>query len=251
MITSLLFFPEKSYYELPKDHGLQEQNVSIPVPGGIKLQGWFFKAPAPPATLLFLHGNAGNISGRLSKAKGWVERGASVLLMDYRGYGKSEGAIARGSDLIEDARAALDWLERDQKIPPEKIILYGESIGSYPAIVLAGEKKFAGLILEAPLSSLRELAKKHYGGVPDFVLKDFEMENEENIPDVKAPLFIFHGNLDDICPVEMGRALYRAAPSPKELYVVQGGQHNDLPNVAGENFFDYPWRFITKENGLV
>ena len=184
-------------------------------------------------------------------AKGWLERGVSVLLVDYRGYGKSQGKIEKVKDLMMDAEAALAWLVNEQKISPDKIILYGESIGSYPAAQLARQKKIAGLVLEAPFTTLAELANKHYQGVPEFLLKDFSMNNPEAIRKAQAPVFVMHGAEDEICPREMGERIYECAPSPKELYVVPGGSHNDLPAAAGKNYFEYPYRFLAKENGFV
>jgi len=248
MINSLLFFPETNYYALPPDFGLKQEEVFLTTSDGTRLAGWFFNAPAPQATLLFLHGNAGNVSGRLFKAKGWFDLGVSVFLLDYRGYGKSEGKIKKGADLIEDARAALRWLEETRQIPSDKIILYGESLGSYPAVELAREKKFAGLVLEAPFTTLLELARTHYSWVPELLLKDFQMKNEALIGMAQAPVFVLHGNKDDICPVEMGEQLYELAPAPKEFYVVQGGGHNDLPEVAQEAYFKNPYLFLVKEN---
>ncbi len=251
IVTSLLFFPEKGYYASPRDYELREEEVWVTTADNVRLHGWFFEAAEPKAALLFFHGNAGNISGRLPKAKEWVERGVSVLLIDYRGYGRSEGKIQKGIDLVSDAEAALQWLEAEKKVPAEQIVLYGESIGSYPAIELAKKKKFAGVVLEAPFSSLRELARTHYAWVPEFLLNDFRMENEEAISEVKAPVFVLHGNQDEICPVEMGERLYDGAPAPKELYVVQGGGHNDLPEAAGTNYTEMPYSFLARENGFL
>lgn len=250
MVTSFLFFPEKNFYEFPKDYGLAEEEVFLTTADSLRLHGWFFPASEPQATLLFFHGNAGNISGRLFKAKGWVERGISVFLIDYRGYGKSEGKIEKGIDLLADARGALEWLEKEKGTPPERIILYGESIGSYPAITLAGEKRFAGLVLEAPFTTLLELARVHYGWIPEVLLKNFPMKNEDAIPKVKAPVFILHGDQDEVAPVKFGERLYELAPSPKEFYVVRGGRHNDLPEVAQASYFEYPYRFMARENGF-
>ena len=259
MIGALLFFPEKDFYALPRDFGLFEQEIFLTTRDGVRLHGWFFEAPtnvgatrrvAP--TLLFFHGNAGNISGRLSKIKGWFDQGFSVFLVDYRSYGKSGGKIKKGADLLEDAEAALRWLEEERKTPSERIVLYGESLGSYAAIHLAGKKKFAGLVLEAPFTSLLELARKHYGAwIPEMMLQDFPLKNEDKIREVKAPVFVLHGDQDEICPVEMGGRLYGLAPAPKEYYVVQGGRHNDLPEVAGNAYVTNPIQFILRENGLV
>lgn len=251
VVGALLFFPEKDYYALPRDFGLAEEEVFLTTEDKVRLAAWFFQAPEAKGTLLFLHGNAGNISGRLGKAKGWVERGISVLLVDYRSYGKSEGKIQRGLDLVLDAKAALRWLEEEKKIPLSRIILYGESVGSYPAIALANEQKFAGLVLEAPFTTLLELARRHYGPVPEFLTRDFAMKNEEAIQKVQAPVFILHGNQDEVCPVGMGERLYELAPAPKELYVVEGGGHNDLPEVAGLASVENPYLFVARENGFL
>ncbi len=250
MVTSFLFFPEKNFYEFPKDYGLVEEAVFLATADGLRLHGWFFEASPSRATLLFFHGNAGNISGRLAKAKGWIERGVSVFLIDYRGYGQSEGNIEKGADLLEDARGSLAWLEKEKRVPSERIILYGESVGSYPAIALATEKKFAGLVLEAPFTTLLALARVHYGWVPEMLLRDFPMKNEDAISEVKTPVFILHGDQDEVSPVKFGERLYELAPSPKELYVVQGGHHNDLPEVAETAYFEYPYRFLARENGF-
>ena len=248
MVTSFLFFPEKDFYELPQNYGLAAEEVSLVTPDSVRLHGWFFKASPQKPILLFFHGNAGNISGRLFKAKGWIDRGVSVFLVDYRGYGKSEGKIQQGKDLLEDAHAALRWLEENKKVTSHQIILYGESIGAYPAITLAGEKEFAGLILEAPFTTLNDLAKRHYGWVPEFALNGFQMNNDMAIPKVQAPVFILHGDQDEICPKPMGERLYELAPPPKEFYVIQGGEHNNLPQVAGGPYFDYPYDFLAREN---
>ncbi len=251
MVASLIFFPDKHYSALPRDYGLAAEDVFLTTADGVRLHGWFFESPecrgkaclAP--TLLFFHGNAGNISLRIFKAKEWLERGVSVFLLDYRSYGKSEGKIQKGADLLEDARAALVWLEGGKRIPAERVILYGESIGAYPAIQLAREKKFAGLVLEAAFTTLLDLARANYGGwVPEFLLKEFQMENDEAIREVQAPVFFLHGERDTICPLEQGKRLYELAPSPKELFVIPGGDHNDLPQVAGEEFYERPYRFL-------
>lgn len=251
IVTSLLFFPDKDFSAHPRDYGLREMEVSILVREGVRLHGWFFKAEAPKATLLFFHGNAGNISGRISKAQAWLEYGISVFLVDYRGYGKSSGEIQRAGDLIEDAQAALGWLEEEQKTPSERIILYGESIGSYPAIELARQKQFLGLVLEAPFSTLLDLARTHYPWVPAFLLKDFPMNNVEAISEAQAPVFILHGNQDETCPIGMGERLYERAPAPKEFFRVSGGAHNDLPEVAGTDYVKAPYEFLARENHFV
>ncbi len=251
MITSFLFFPEKNYCASPQDFGLAGEEVFITTSDGVRLAGWFFAAEGAPMTLLHFHGNAGNISGRLAQAKLWRQQGASVLLFDYRGYGKSAGKIEKGNNLLEDAHAALRWLENEKKIPSERIVLYGESLGSYPAVHVAQEKKLAGLVLEAPFTNLLELARIHYSWVPEMILKDFPMHNEKTIANARAPVFILHGSEDEICPVAMGERLYETAPAPKELYVIPGANHNNLLEVAQSAYVEHPYAFLVRENGFV
>ena len=267
MITSMIFFPEKVFYEKPEDYGFDWEEVSVQTEDGVKLFGWYLKAepsrtganaPVQPSfgsgrseargTLLFLHGNAGNISGRLSKAKGWVERGYSVLLMDYRGYGQSEGEIQHEEDIVKDGAAALDWLLKKKNIPLSRIIFYGESLGSYPAIRLAVQHKAAALILEAPFTSFVDLAKLHYAMLPGFLastlLKDFAFRNLDYIEKIQTPLFVLHGTGDEICPYEMGEQLFEKAPELKGFLSIPGGSHNALPIQAGEDYWQKPAAFV-------
>lgn len=244
MIRSMLFFPEKYFYEKPEDYGLLAEDVFFQTADRVRLHGWFLKTPAPSSRfLLFFHGNAGNISGRLQKAKGWVELGFSVLLVDYRGYGRSEGMIERGEDILTDARAAWEYLSSGDDV---QIILYGESLGTHPAIVLAGEQKAAGLVLEAPFTSFVDLASVHYPFVPKGLLKNFEFSNLGPIEKIQCPLFILHGTQDKICPFTMARKLFEKAPAPKEFLEIPGGTHNDLPSAAGRDFWQKPFEFIAK-----
>jgi len=250
MITSMIFFPEKAFYEKPEDYGFQWEDVFVQTSDGVKIHGWFLRAQEEKGVLLFLHGNAGNISGRLFKAKGWLERGFSVFLVDYRSYGQSEGTIRHGEDIMRDAEAAFRWLEVEKKISPSRMILYGESLGTYPVIRLAGQYRVAALILEAPYASFRELASIHYAMIPGFLtemlLSDFAFPNIDVIDKIKAPLLILHGDRDEVCPYEMGQRLFAKAPEPKVLFSIPSGTHNDLPAVAGEDYWEKPVEFVKK-----
>ncbi len=252
MITSMIFFPEKTFYEKPQDYGFDWEDVSIQTADGVSLHGWFLKAKPEEGVLLFFHGNAGNISGRLFKAQGWVKRGFSVLLLDYRGYGKSAGSIQRGSDIVLDGEAARDWLIQNKKIRPERLILYGESLGSYPAVRLA-HQPFLALILESPFTSFQDLAMKHYSLIPGMVrnslISDFKYPNIDYIADIKTPVFILHGTRDEICPYEMGEKLFEKAPEPKGFLSIPNGKHNDLPMAAGEDYWQKPYEFVLKRIG--
>lgn len=246
MIESMIFFPEKVFYEKPESYGFQYEEVQIPLSKEIELFGWFLSAKNPKGTLLFFHGNAGNISNRLYKVQGWVERGFSVFLIDYRGYGKSTGTIRHEQDALEDAHAALHWLVQNKKMSYDQIVFYGESLGTYPAIGLGAEVSAFGVILEAPFTSLFEVAKTHYPFVFEPMMKHFIFSNREGTAKLKAPLFIIHGNRDEICPYVMAGELFDLAPEPKGFLSVPNGMHNDLPMTAGEDFWQKPYEFILK-----
>ncbi|MDD5216867.1 MAG: alpha/beta hydrolase [Candidatus Omnitrophica bacterium] len=250
MVTSMIFFPEKSFYETPASYGLDWEDVQFETSDHVRLHGWYLRAPREKGVLLFSHGNAGNISHRLFKIKGWIDRGFTVFLYDYRGYGQSEGSIKYGDDLLRDEGAAFRYLAETKHIPIDKVILYGESIGTYPAIRLGNEYKVGAVILEAPFTSFKDLAGIHYSVLPPFalnvLLRDFEFSNEAYIHSLKAPVFILHGDKDEICPYQMGSDLYGKAHEPKELFTVPNGQHNDLPFMAGDAYWQKPYEFILK-----
>ncbi len=242
----MMFFPETHFYEKPQDYHFDYEDVALTTEDDIQLHGWYLRAKEEKAVLLFLHGNAGNISNRLSKAKGWVDRGFSVLLLDYRGYGKSKGKILGEGDVIQDSEAALQWLMQDKKVPLRKLIFYGESLGTHPALQLGAAGEAAAVILEAPFTSFTELAKIHYPFIPEMILKDFSFSNRDSIAKLKTPLFILHGTRDSICPYSMAEELFKKAPNPKEFLSVPNGDHNDLPISAGEDYWEKPVRFIEK-----
>ncbi len=254
MITSMIFFPEKTFYEKPADYGFESEDVELLTSDRWKIHGWFLKAAKQSSqtalkekgVILFLHGNAGNISHRLFKVKGWIDRGFSVFLVDYRGYGQSEGKIEHEENLVSDAKAGLDWLVQTKKIPLSKIVIYGESIGSAPAIRLGSEEEVAAVILEAPFTSFLDLARTHYPFVPEMMLRDFEFGNISRVAELKAPLFILHGMRDEICPYAMAGELFEKAPEPKGFFSVPNGMHNDLPMSAGEDFWEKPCQFVAK-----
>ncbi len=243
----MIFFPVKEFSSQPKDFALTSEDVWCRTPDGVTIHGWYLPAENGTLCLLLFHGNADNISIRLPKAKEWVERSVSVLLMDYRGYGQSEGEIKTGDNLYQDAIAAVEWLKKNKNYKASEIILYGESIGAVPAIELAVRDQFKAIILEAPFTNLKELAKHHYGLAPDFMLKDFTMDNEVKISGLKSPLFILHGSRDEVVPFEMGKRLFEKAPQPKQLFEIKNARHNDISLIGGGAFFDEPFRFVVSQ----
>lgn len=247
MIESFIFFPEKGFWQRPEEYGLQYEEIYPVTEDGVKLHGWYLGADPSHETVLMFHGNAGNISHRLFKTAPLVREGISFLLIDYRGFGRSEGGIKRGDDLFADARAALEWLKEKKGISSDHIFLFGESIGSAPTLQLARENKVKGIILEAPFTTLKELGKKHYPFLPDFLVGKFAFDNIENIRHLNSPLLVIHGKADDICPHDMGKRLYEEAAGEKEFYSVPNAGHNDMAEVAGREYFERILNFVINQ----
>lgn len=245
MVASMIFFPTREYLAEPKDYHLAYEDAWPSTDDNVRLHGWFLEAEGASFCLIFFHGNATNISGVLLYAQEWVARGVSVLLLDYRGYGQSEGSIKVGSDIFLDAEAGVRWLGSEKGFAPSQIILYGQSIGAAAAIELATRERFRALVLEAPFTSIEDLSRTHYGFAPGFLLKDFSYRNEAKMKQIKCRLLIVHGTEDEVCPFWMGKRLFEAAPDPKEFLEIEGAHHNDLFDVAGNDAFDRPIRFAS------
>jgi fermentation-respiration switch protein FrsA (DUF1100 family) len=201
----------------------------FPAVDGIRLHGWYLKHPHPKAALLYVHGNAGNLSHRAAIAMHLRDGlASSVLLFDYRGYGRSEG-VPTIEGLLRDARAARDHLAGLERIEPKTVVLMGHSLGGGVAVVLAAEDGARGLILESTFSSLREAALAHYPRPLVNALVADRLNSAALIPKYRGPLLQSHGDADRIVPFALGRALFDAAHEPKTFVTLPGGDHNDAP----------------------
>jgi fermentation-respiration switch protein FrsA (DUF1100 family) len=192
---------------------------------GTKLHGWYVEHPQPRAVILFCHGNAGNITFLASMLEGlrrW--QGVSVLAFDYRGYGRSEGRPSE-QGLLQDARAARQWLARRARIAENDIVLMGQSLGGAVAIDLTSDGA-RGLILASTFTSFPDVAQSHVI-VPVKSLTTIEFNSLEKIRHYAGPVLISHGDADEVVPFEQGRLLYEAAPGPKRFVRIPGGRHND------------------------
>ncbi len=232
MITQLLFYPSSNLPTTPTEYGLTFKDVTLKSSDSTLLSSWHIQAPNSKYTLLYLHGNAGNISDRLDKAKGWVDAGVSLLLVDYRGFGKSQGKIKEGKDLVEDAKAGLNYLE-ETGLNRNQILIYGESIGSYPALELSSKESVKGVILEGSFTELKDLVKIHYFSVPEFIYQAFRFQNTSLVSQSKNPIFFIHGSKDATCPIWMGKKLFELTVQKKEIFEIEEGTHNS-------NYDGYP-----------
>ena len=231
-----IYFPQKKLGADPSHFGLAFEDVSFTAADGKALHGWFVPG-RNEVTWLWFHGNAGNISDRLGNLKLLHdELGVSVLLFDYRGYGRSEGRPTE-KGTYRDADAALAYLRSRGDVSPDRIIYFGRSLGSAVAVELATRHPPYGLILESPFLSVRHMARLSYRFLPTWPLLVARYDSQAKIAKVEAPVLVLHGDQDDTVPIEAGRKLFDAAREPKQFYTVQGAGHNDGYIVGGDSYF--------------
>ncbi len=242
----LLYYPDKYFAATPDQAGLEYEEVWFETSDGLRLHGWFLPPASNPektaACLLFLHGNAGNISHRLDNIKGLVGHGLAVFIFDYRGYGLSRGRPSE-KGTYEDARAAYRHLLTRPGISPENVVIFGRSLGGAVAVDLAGHFPARALILESSFTSFREVARVHFPFVPSFLLSR-KYESERKMASVRTPALFVHGRLDSIVPFDMGRRLFAAHPGPKEFYSIDRAGHNDTFIVGEEQYYQRLLDFI-------
>lgn len=216
--------------------GLPLEDVWFSSADGTKLFGWYVEGPADPPVILWCHGNAGNIINRLENLQELSRIGLSVFIFDYRGYGRSQGRPSE-EGLYQDAVGAYDYLTRQRMIRPERLIVFGRSLGAAVAAELAALKPAAGLILESSFPSIEAVAKFHYGGLPVHWLLGSDFRLIDRLPRLSLPKLIIHGDQDDIIPLELGRQVFDAAKPPKSFYVINGADHNNTYQVGGPSYF--------------
>jgi uncharacterized protein len=207
--------------------------VCLTTADGLNLRSWLFRAARADApTVLFFHGNAGDIGNHLPFAKFMIDAGYGVLALEYRGYGGNPGAPDE-EGLIADGRAALAFLET-QGIPDSNIVLFGESLGTGVAVQLAAEHDVRAMILRSPYTSIADVAQLQLPYLPARWLVRDRFDSLAKIGRNKAPLFIFHGATDTLIPLALGRELFDAASEPKTWLTLDGVGHNDVQTPQAE-----------------
>ncbi|MDP3939637.1 MAG: alpha/beta hydrolase [Deltaproteobacteria bacterium] len=251
MDRRFIFFPDPVLVATPDAYGLPFEDLTVTTSDGVAVHGWFIPAPearvgasAPPYTFVMLHGNAGNISHRIDWAKLYRDRlGVNVFLLDYRGYGRSEGEPSEQGTYL-DAEAAVKALTERGDVDPGRIILAGHSLGAAVAIELALRVAPAGLVLESAFTSVSDMAKQVIPFLPLGIFLSTRYENLEKIPRIDCPLLVMHGEHDEIIPFEQGLRLYEAAPEPKTFFRIRHAGHNDTYVSGGEAYIQAYVRFL-------
>ncbi len=230
---ALIYFPSRELIASPATLGLTYRDVWFHAEDGVRLHGWHIPGRFP-VTLLWYHGNAGNISDRLDNIREIHRRlGLGVFIFDYRGYGRSDGRPTEAG-LYLDARAAREALIREG-VPAERIVYFGRSLGAAVAVALAAEAPPAGLILETPFLSVRAIANRTLPG--SGVLFKTRFDSLERIGRIRTRLLILHGDADEVVPYDHGRRLFEKAPEPKIFYTIRRAHHNDTYLVGGEDYW--------------
>ncbi len=226
--SKLLFLPEVAGRELlatPDVIGLSFENVYLSTADGVKIHDWFVAAPGSGRSMIFFHGNAGNISHRLDSLRIFNELGLNVLMVEYRGYGASEGKPSE-KGTAEDALAAWRYLVGERSIAPESIILFGRSLGAAVAVQLAQNHYPAGLVIESTFKSVPDMGAEIYPWLPVRLLSRIKYDSLRLLSEISCPVMVIHSPQDDIIPFHHGRALFEAANEPKVFMEIRGG-HNE------------------------
>lgn len=214
--------PGRSLVQTPERIGLEYEDVEFEAEDGVALHGWFLPAEADRGTVLFFHGNAGNISHRLDSLRIFHDLGFAVFIIDYRGYGRSAGQPSEAG-LYADARAAWDHLVAERGIDPARIVAFGRSLGAAVAACLARERELGGLILESGFTSVPDLGAELYPWLPVRWLARLDYDARACVAEADLPVLVVHSPDDEIIPFRHGEALAEAAGA--ELLRIRG-DHN-------------------------
>jgi fermentation-respiration switch protein FrsA (DUF1100 family) len=241
----MIYYPNRQIDQTPDQVGLKYEDVTLTTSDNLRINGWFLPAVASAKaglpthsdatlTVLLFHGNAGNISHRLDKLAVLRDLGVDTFIIDYRGYGRSEGKPDEQGTYL-DARAAYDYLITQRKVAPRSIVVYGESLGSAIAADLATKVDIGGLILEEAFTSVGDVGQKMFPFFPVRWLVRNKYDTLSKMPRIKVPLLIFHSRDDEIFNIRHAQRLFAAANEPKQLVELRG-HHNDAFLVSAATY---------------
>ncbi|WP_238544378.1 alpha/beta hydrolase [Gloeocapsa sp. PCC 73106] len=230
----------------PDELGLPYEDVWLSVTNkqGVEenLHAWWLPNQSRGDVMLYLHGNASNISHNLELAQKFYQLGFSLLLLDYRGYGLSSGKFPTEAQVYQDTQVAWDYLVQQKGLKPEQIFVYGHSLGGAIAVDLGlRQPQIAGLIIQGSFTSILDIVI-HYGGIyrffPTKVIINQRFDSLSKVPLLKMPLLFIHGSKDEVIPLAMSEKLFAAAKSPKQLLIVPEAGHDDVSGIGGEKYLE-------------
>ena len=234
MQPSFLYSPVQELPYTPAELGLDFEEVFFRAGDQVQLHGWYIPAPNSEFTVLFCHTNGGNMMYQLDSINIFYNLGLSCFIFDYRGYGSSRGRPSEHGTYL-DVRAAFRWLTKKKKIPAEKTIVFGRSLGGSIAAYLAGRVRLRGLVIESAFTSYVDIGRKFYPYMPVKWFARFNYPTIEYVRKVTCPVLVIHSRNDEMIPFEFGLQLYEAANEPKEFVELYGG-HNDGYLISSETY---------------
>ena len=234
MQPAFLYSPVQEITDTPDELDMDFEDVVFETEDGLRLNGWYVPAENAKFTVLFCHGNGGNIMHRLDSINIFYNLGLNCFIFDYRGYGSSEGKTSEEGTYL-DAMAAYKWLTDEKKISPNDIVIFGRSLGGSIAAQLATKVEVRALIIESAFTSYVDIGKKFYPYMPVRWFARFSYRTIDYIKNVRCPVMMIHSRNDEIVPYEFGLELYEAANEPKE-FVEIFGSHNDGFLVSSETY---------------
>ncbi len=232
-----VFAPAGPVTDNPGRHGLAWEKVGLTAADGEAVTAWLLPG-AGPAAVLWLHGNAVNMGDVLDRVEPLVRIfGATVMLIDYRGYGESSRARPDEKGLYLDAEAAWEWLTGARGIAPRRLVIYGHSLGGGVAAEMAVRHGAAGLVLESTFTSIPAMGRRSYPYLPVEMLVASRFDNLAKVKKLSLPLLVIHGDADPKIPLSMGKELFAASPGARELLVVPGAVHSDCWKAGGDSYW--------------
>jgi fermentation-respiration switch protein FrsA (DUF1100 family) len=244
----LVFEPDTTLRTAPADYPFPVQDIALAGEPRQTLHGWWVAAPNPRAkVVLYLHGNDGNVSTNMDGIVRLRELGYSVFLIDYRGYGASDGGFPSEQGVYRDAQAAWDYLVRERGVNPVNLVIYGHSLGGAIAIELAlHHPEAAALVVESSFTSIRDLARldERYAVIPVGLFLNQRFDSIAKVGRLRVPVLYIHGTADEIVPFEMGKALYDATPAAHGFVAVRAGGHENGAVIGGAELRSAIGRFV-------
>ncbi len=230
----MIFIPLDSFITTPSKTGMNHEEIFLEVSPEENIHAWYFPLSDSAPTILFCHGNAGNISYRLNAVNMFLNLGCSVLLFDYRGYGMSGGKPSE-ENVYADAEAALGWL-KSRGTSEDEIIVFGESLGSAVAIELAARHhELGGLIIKSAFTNLAEVGHTHFPYLPVSLICRYNFNSLDRVKYIACPVIFSHSKEDELIPFRMGRSLFDTVTGSKTFVEITGG-HNDRDYLSDENY---------------
>ncbi len=241
----VVFFPDRHLVATPREYRLEPyEDVFFQAEDGTRLHGWFINGADESAVLLWLHGNAENISHCLDSVGRLIHTlHISVFLFDYREYGLSEGYISKLGTIC-DARGAYAYLARKRGFKGSSIMLFGRSLGTAPAVDVAAREECLGVVLEAAFTSSDDMMQLYFPLMPNQDTQAYKFDSLSLIDRVRSPILFIHGEFDHTIPISMSRRLYDRARAPKYFYEVRGADHNNTDIVGGSGYIEVWQNFM-------